>query len=206
MASGARIALAELQFGSEPTAWEALGFRIEHGAIALGATRLHPAGGGGGIVAWTVAGLASYELDGLPTRSAESVPQAAEGEHPNGATRIDHVVVRTPRFDLTIASLEDAGLELRRVREAAPGVRQGFIWVGDTILEVVEDARAAAPAFWGLTVVVADIDAAARVMGDRIGDVRAAIQPGRRIATVRDSAGVQVPLAFMTPHVRRAAA
>ncbi len=37
------------------------------------------------------------------------------------------------------------------------------------------------------------------VVGERLGESRDAIQPGRRIATARGSAGLGVPLAFITP-------
>jgi hypothetical protein len=201
--------LVELELGSAPSAWEAMGFVMEDGAVAVGSTLVRPTGGGGGIDAWTLAGVDDVPLDGLPTRVLpEAPPPRATPNHPNGALRLDHLVVRTPSLDRTVAALDDAGLELRRTRDAGGGVRQGFVWVGDTILELVEapGADAAAPAtFWGLVVVVADIDRAATVAGDALGEVREAVQPGRRIATVRESAGLGVPLAFMTPHVRPAA-
>jgi hypothetical protein len=201
--------LVELSLGSEPAAWERMGFALEDGAAALGSTLLRPTGGGGGIDGWTLAGVDDVPLDGLATRVLPDPPPPPHAaDHPNGALRIDHVVVRTPSLDRTVAALDDAGLELRRTRDAGGGVRQGFVWVGDTILELVEQPGAdpAAPAaFWGLVVVVEDIDRAATAAGDAVGAVRDAVQPGRRIATVRESAGVGVPLAFMTPHVRRAA-
>jgi hypothetical protein len=52
---------------------------------------------------------------------------------------------------------------------------------------------------WGLTLVAGDVDALARPLGDRLGRVRDAVQRGRRIATVQPSAGLSVPLAFITP-------
>lgn len=201
--------LVELTLGSAPAAWERMGFALDGGAVAVGSTLLRPTGDGGGIDGWTLAGVADVPLDGLPTRVLDDLPaEPRAADHPNGALRIDHVVVRTPSLDRTVAALDDAGLELRRTRDAGGGVRQGFVWVGDTILELVEEPAAdpAAPAaFWGLVVVVEDIDRAADAAGECLGSVRDAVQPGRRIATVRESAGVGVPLAFMTPHVRRAA-
>ena len=192
--------------GSAPPAWERLGFAVVDGAIPVGGTAIRPTGDGGGIHGWTLAGVEDAALDGLATRVVHAPPpQAGEVEHPNGATRIDHVVVRTPSLDRTVAALDDAGLALRRTRDAGGGMRQGFVWVGDTILELVEapDGDPAAPAsFWGLVVVVDDLDRAASVAGDALGDVRDAVQPGRRIATVREGAGVGLPLALMTPHVR----
>ena len=58
-----------------------------------------------------------------------------------------------------------------------------------------------APAwFWGLVINVEDLDAAAEHIGpDGIGAVTPAVQPGRRIATVRAELGLGVPVALMTP-------
>lgn len=198
--------LVEIAVGSLPSAWERIGFALHDGAIPVGSTLIRPAGGGGGIRSWTLAGVDDIALDGLATRVvAEPPPSVPSIDHPNGATRIDHVVVQTPSLDRTVAALDDAGLELRRTRDAGGGVRQGFVWVGDTILELIEAPRvdAAAPAsFWGLVIVVADMERAVAVAGDALGEVRDAVQPGRRIATVRDEAEVGLPLALMTPHVR----
>jgi hypothetical protein len=201
--------LVELTVGSAAGVWEQLGFDIQDGAITLGSTLIRPVGSGGGLIGWTVAGLRSAALDGLPTTVADTAPEPAPGgAHLNGALAIDHVVARTPALERTVAALERAGLELRRVRDAGGGVRQGFMWVGDTILELVEAPGGAAddPAsFWGLVVVVADLDRAVRIADGAVGEPRDAVQPGRRIATVGRDAGVGLPLAFMTPHVKVAA-
>jgi hypothetical protein len=210
MPSRTAAQLVELAIRSEPAAWERVGFQVRDGAITLGSTLVRPEGEGDVPLSWTVAGLADTDLDGLPTTVVGGPPGApAAPEHPNGAVSIDHVVAHTPSLDRTVAALETAGLELRRVRDAGGGVRQGFLWVGDTILEVVEAPGAdpdAPAAFWGLVIVVADIDRAVAVAGDAVGEPRDAVQPGRRIATVREHAGLGVPVALMTPHVRRAAA
>ena len=44
-----------------------------------------------------------------------------------------------------------------------------------------------------------DLDTTAASFGDHIGEVRAAVQPGRRIATLKRSAGLGLPVALMTP-------
>jgi hypothetical protein len=72
--------------------------------------------------------------------------------------------------------------------------------LGELILEVVERPGAAV-AFWGLVVVVPDLDG----LGPLVGDPKDAVQPGRRIATVRPEAGLTTALAFMTPRPQPAA-
>lgn len=196
------VTLAELVIADTPDAWEALGFDVEGDACRVGAVTLRLAGPerGDGIVEWSLAGAdAAPELDGLPTRlfgGAAAPPEPVQ--HPNGALQIDHVVVSTGDLDTTIASLEAGGIELRRLAaERAP--RMAFFRLGEVILEVVEREPAAPTAFWGLVVVVPDLDALAADLGERLSPVHEAVQQGRRIATVRELAGVSPALAFMSP-------
>jgi len=75
------------------------------------------------------------------------------------------------------------------------------------ILEVVEvppgsreERDPDAPSrFWGLAFGVDDLDRCAAYLGDRLGEPRDAVQPGRRIATLRREAGLSPGIAFMTP-------
>src|SRR5207244_6504144 len=114
-------------------------------------------------------------------------------------------VVPAPAVDRTLSALQAAGAEFRGVRgvtgpDGRPA-RQGFFRLGEVILEVAGPAEPAGdgPAsFWGLTVVVEDIDAAAAQLRDRLGRVKDAVQPGRRIATVRREPGGGIPLALIT--------
>jgi hypothetical protein len=159
-------------------------------------------GGGGGIVDWALTEVRAAGIDGLPTRAGV----AADGEaaHPNGVIEIDHVVVVTPRLERTIECFERAEIPLRRVREGETGVgarRLAFFRVGRPIVEVAEAAEleAEAPArFWGITFTTADIGAAAELLGGRLGAVKDAVQPGRRIATVRREAGLGLPVALIS--------
>lgn len=167
---------------------------------------------GEGIVGWRLRGVAQdIDLDGLATEvehavPAEEVEHAVPAErlasHPNGALGLDHVVVLTPRFDRTAAKLAGAGMALRRVRQAPGGFRQGFRRLGPAILELVEapDQPDRPARFWGLVVNVADLDALAERLGDQLGRIKPAVQPGRRIATLRASAGLGQAMAFMTPN------
>lgn len=147
--------------------------------------------------------------DRAPAGDAASAVVSAP--HPNGVTALDHVVAITPALDRTAAALQAAGLDLRRVREEptpAGAPRQAFFRLGEAILEVVqapEDAieRSGGPDgpafFWGLALKVADLEATVAAIGEgRCSPPRSAVQPGRRIATLRRSAGLAVPVALMT--------
>jgi hypothetical protein len=116
---------------------------------------------------------------------------------------LDHVVAFTDSLDRTTAALEAVGLDLRRRRDPpeAP-VPQGFFNLSTTILEVGETDRARGAAFWGLTLAVEDLDGMAERLGPLLGTPRDAVQPGRRIATLRREAGLSMPVALMTPRVR----
>jgi hypothetical protein len=51
---------------------------------------------------------------------------------------------------------------------------------------------------WGLAFGVDDLDRTARSLGDMLGTPRNAVQPGRRIATLRAEAGLGPAIAFMS--------
>jgi hypothetical protein len=204
------VEIASFEIAAEPDAWRRLGFEVgEDGRLGLGDVELRLAGEGAGrgIVACGLRGAPAGPIDGLPTLDDPQKGARHLYVHPNTAFRVDHVVVLTPDAPRTFAALEAAGSELRRVRETtAPdgsAAQQGFFWAGKVIVEVGGPAEPSgdSPArFWGLTLAVQDIDAAAQLLGDRLGRVKAAVQPGRRIATVRREAGAGLPLALITPH------
>ena len=196
--------VAALRIGGEVARWRELGFDVtDEGISALGGVRVEllEDADPGAIASWALDGEhVPDSIDGLPTERAER--GGAQSEHPNGVIGIDHVVVLTPSLERTTAAFAEVGVECRRVREAGEGVRQGFFIVGDLLVEVVDGTglEADAPArFWGLTAVVADLDRAADVLGDRLGAIKDAIQPGRRIATIRREAVGGLPLALITP-------
>lgn len=212
-------ALAGLDVADDPATWEALGFALGPGGAAwLGGVAVRPAGrsAGKGIVAARFTGLPpGAGLDGLPLApppaDAAGAGRDPSAPHPNGARAVDHVVVATPAPGRTLRALEAAGLAVRRLRDvpsppAAEPLRQAFLLAGPCVLEVVgpvgEEGRGPA-ALWGLTVVVGDLDALAARLGDRLSRPRDAVQPGRRIATLRPRAGSSVRLAFMTPRPPR---
>ena len=141
---------------------------------------------------------------------ARSVPQESGPAHPNGVTQIDHIVLLTPDQQRTIDVFEALGLPALRTRETdtygAPFL-QTFFRAGEVIVELIgpEVPNGDGPAgFFGLAFVVADLDATAGVLGDGLGSPKEAVQPGRRIATLRHkSYDISVATAFMTPEPPR---
>jgi len=213
-------AARELVIGDEPAAWARLGFAPGgDGAFALGGLRVRLAGRGAGrgVVELRVDRLAVERPDGLPIVAArvrwaaaaeEGRPVSAGGDlhgpagggpvassHPNGASAIDHAVVFTDDRDRSAGALAAAGGDERR-RGDPPELPapMAFVRFGELIVEV---AQAGGPArFWGLTIMVPDLDALA---GPLLGAARPAVQPGRRIATVTRAAELSVALALITP-------
>jgi hypothetical protein len=205
------VLLDELVVADAPGAWRDCGFRVQGEECVVGDVRISFAPEEGrGLVGWSLRGVDSLELDGLPTARSERQPPDPAPPHPNGIASLDHVVAISSDLDRTMAALEAAGLDLRRVREEptpAGAPRQAFFRLGSAILEVVQEPPEATeraggdrPAFfWGLAFVAPDLERTAAFLRDRVGEVRAAVQPGRRIATLRRGAGLSLPVALMTP-------
>ncbi len=203
----------ELVIADEPERWAALGFTVVGGCCQLGRVRLRLAGSGAGrgIVRWALRAIAAVELDGLPTTRSESAVPAPAPAHPNGAVAIDHLVVMSPALERSVRALEAAGLDLRRIREQptpAGAPRQAFFRLGAEILEVVQEPdgvveRGGGPdrpaRLWGLALSVEDLDRAVEALGPNAGSIRPAVQPGRRIVTLRRTAGLSIPVALMSP-------
>jgi hypothetical protein len=127
---------------------------------------------------------------------------------------IDHVVVMSPQLDRSVKTLQAAGLNLRRIRERptpAGAPRQAFFRLGEVVLEVVQEpavvversaGSSQGPArFWGLALATDDIDRTVTHFAEHASEIRPAIQHGRRIATLRRSAGMAVPVALMSSAV-----
>lgn len=205
-----------LAVGDEAEAWRGAGFAVgDDGTCRIGAVVIRLLGRaiGTGVRAWSFRDLAAdvTDLDGIPTRGVDPGPGAGPdgGAHPNGVELIDHVVVATPDPERTIAALERAGLIHRRTRlpddHPAP-MRQDFFRAGEVILELIgprdpDPAEADRPArIYGLAHTVTDLDASAAALGPLLGPAKDAVQPGRRIATVRTrDLDLSVPTALLTP-------
>ncbi len=198
----------EIVVGDPPQSWAAAGFTIdEDGTCRIGTVRVRLVGRDAGkrILSWSLRDAdLDGPIDGLTTATSER-PPSTPAEHANGCTLVDHVVVATADIDRTTAALEAAGIDARRTRATdtygAP-MKQRFFRLGEVVLELIGPAEPAeGPAgFFGLAHTVADIDATKDVLGEHLGAVKDAVQPGRRIATLRHKElGMSVATAFMSP-------
>lgn len=212
-----------LTIAEEPSDWNRAGFTVGPDGICwIGPVRLDLAGGGAGdgVVGWTLADLpegAPPSLDGFATRALTADDRVAgppSPAHPNGVSAVDHIVLLTDDLERTDAAAATLGLIARRTRDhtlpdGSP-VRQRFYVVGPFVLEVVApspppaESRPGVRSF-GIALVAPDLDETARRLGDLLGPVRAAVQSGRRIATLRGAeVGLSTPVALMSPRPRRA--
>jgi hypothetical protein len=204
------LTLDAVDVADDAQSWAATGFAVDGGGVCrVGGVDLRLLGGtaGTGLVGWALGGLPAdiADVDGIPTtRSAGRTGGSAPG-HPNGSVGIDHVVVFSPHLTRTVAALSDLGAAPRRQRDAQLGgnpIRQVFVRFGEVIVEVVgaPDAEGGGPStLWGVTFTVADIDATAAFLGGRTSSVKDAVQPGRRITTLRHrDCGMSVRVAFLS--------
>jgi hypothetical protein len=198
----------EILVADEPAAWESAGFTVDpDGVCRIGTVRIRLVGRetGAGIVGWSLRADVDADLDGVPTsRSVDEKPEPAQ--HANGVTSIDHVVLLSPDLDRTKVALKAIGLEPRRERDGELGgasIKLVFYRFGEVIVEVIgsPDSAGDGPStLWGITYVVDDIDTTAAFYGDLTSPVKDAVQPGRRITTLRHrDLGLSVRTALITP-------
>jgi hypothetical protein len=201
--------VGELRIASAIEPWQRIGLDVVDGVARIGAVALRfvPVGDDPtrkGLVGWGLVDSATpaTDIDGLATSHVPS-PVGEPSTHRLGIIGFDHVVVMTSSLERTCGGIEAAtGAPLKRVREAGPGVRQGFHRLGEVIVEVVETARvtSSGASFWGFVWNVRDLHEVCERLGpDVVSLPKAAVQPGRFIATVRAEVGLGLPLALMTP-------
>lgn len=210
-AEGRDVKVEWLTVAGEPACWRAIGLTVtDDGLIPLIGTSIRvvpDADRAPGLVAWALSGegpqgAPTADIDGLRTDVVDPTGPVFAA-HRLGASSLDHVVVTTPDLERTSDAIASAtGCELKRIRDLG-AMRQGFhrIGRGGLIVELVErsDVAPGPASFWGLVVIVDDIDAACALIGDdHVSPPKDAVQPGRRIATVRETAGLGLPVALMT--------
>ena len=206
------VTIDEILVGDPPEAWEAAGYTVDaDGSCRIGQVRVRLVGRDGGkrILGWSLRGapaarLAAGSLDGVPTTASDE-PPVDPASHANGAQLIDHVVLLTPDLPRTVAALDGIGLTSRGERDSdtygAP-MRQVFFRMGEVILELIgqpESRGEGDPGFFGLAITVDDLDATVALLGPHLGQVKDAVQEGRRIVTLRHKElGMSVATAFMS--------
>jgi hypothetical protein len=202
--------IESIDVGDEPASWRAAGFSVDDdGTCRVGQVRVRLLGREGGkrILGWSLRGIDridALDVDGLRT-DRSNTPPCEPATHANGVTLIDHVVLVTPDTARTTAALGTIGLEPRRTRETdqyGPPFVQTFFKAGEVIVELIgpQEPNGDGPAaFFGLAYTVDDLDATKELLGDLLGQPKDAVQPGRRIATLRHKPlDVSVATAFMS--------
>lgn len=203
----------EIVVGDEPGSWRDAGFTVDDdGTCRIGHVRVRLVGRDAGkrIRDWSLrdieaGALVDGGLDGLPTRLSDVAPNEP-AVHANGVVLIDHIVLATPDPPRTTATFEAAGLVARRTRPTdtyGSPLLQTFFRAGEVIVELIgpQDPSGDGPTgFFGLAHTVDDLDASATLLGPVLGAPKDAVQPGRRIATLRHrDLDISVPTAFLTP-------
>ncbi len=198
--------IVSLRVGADRDRWESAGFTLDRSVCRVGAVAIELTGVDGGpaeVRSWALQNLDPTGFDGLGSHRADARSDSAPLSHRNGVVAIDHLVVLSVNLERTTRAFESAGVRCRRRRSGSVGpaeleVDQAFFRIGAVIVEVVAVKRPGRTRFWGLTFEVEDLDAAADLLGDRLGSIRDAVQPGRRIATLKSGAGLGVPVALIS--------
>ena len=202
--------MSELHLPGEPSLWEAIGFSVVGGSFVLGQVTCNVGSAGPG---WAFAGTDAVpnELCGVPTTVANLTPTSGSSlGHPNGALKVDHVVLVSQSPTKTAQELEAFGMVAKGARVLGSGGAQRaavLFWSGELLIELVgpaaegPDAKSLAQ-IWGVTFVVASFDRIAEIADGLLSPPRDAVQPGRQIVTIDRSAGLGVAVAFITPHVK----
>jgi hypothetical protein len=207
------VTIASIDIADPPEAWQAAGFTVDgDGRCVVGHVSLRLVGRDGDrkrIQSWSLRGAphGTESVDGLPTTTSdEDMPALVT--HANGVEVIDHLVIMSPDVDRTVAALNAVGLPTLRTRHVDAEqygfeARQTFFRLGEVVLELIgpnEPQGDGPAAFFGLAYTVTDIDALPAFYGEHLGRVKDAVQPGRRITTLRNKElGISVATAFMSP-------
>ena len=205
--SSARI--GELVIGGSRANWAQVGINFsQDGVFAIGEIALRidetlPPG----MHSWVLSNIDStiVSIDGIST-TGNVANERIEHNDAQGFVLtplgIDHVVVNTPDLERTSHALHEAtGAELKRIRDAGNGVRQGFHRLGDVIIEIVSapSMPAGDASLWGFVLNVADVHEVAAYLGpDALSPPKPAVQKNRLIATFRGAVGLGVPVALMS--------
>ncbi|KAI8803203.1 hypothetical protein BJ742DRAFT_508698 [Cladochytrium replicatum] len=261
--------LLELRIADTAEDWERAGFAVSripeliHPFVTVGKVRISLVGPNAigdrgrivrGIAGWSWetspvhGGDMIFNIDGLATalvspRDTEHRSYASNPvSHPNGVTRIDHIVVFSPAVDRTAFACGYLGWKVKRTRDVN-GRRYMFMKVDDVVIELVgpaidyplpgfrpsndpnhpalrpwetmkgDDAAEAVATeireftgnvarLWGITFICDNIVNSHKSMGSFARTLKDAVQPGRKIFTLDQSAGVSTNVAFISESER----
>jgi hypothetical protein len=201
-----------LTVAGDPDVWRSIGLTVStDGLVPLFGTSLRIvaptehdgiADGGFGLAGWAFSGIPDVgDVAGFPTEVVDT-GSPVFAAHALGASQLDHVVIFTGSMDDVSEAIEArTGCERKRVRDLGE-MQQGFhrIGRGGLIVEIVQHADSdRSTEMWGLVVIVDDLDAACELLGeDRVSAPKDAVQPGRRIATIRPEVGLGTAVALMS--------
>ena len=202
--------LVSLHAGGDVGPWQQLGLSFQGATSRLGDVAFVVHGNTPGLHEWTIAADRddTVSVDGIVTHLVADDPgvTGSDAIGPTVGVRLDHVVINTNDGERTSAAIEKhLGVPLKRIRDAGRGVSQRFHTLDNTVLEVVSGPHVTGEGstLWGMVLSVADIDALFGYLGpDVLSPPKQAVQAGRMISTVRGAAGLGIPFAVMTPHVR----
>lgn len=196
-ANGDLPTISDIRVGGPRDAWETLGFALDGDVIGLANATLF-------------VGPTPATSDSNAAWRAVTGPSGEGARHPNGVTAIDHLVIRTSDIDATAERLVGDGLSYRRTRRVDDvGMEQRFFLGANLVVEVVTATNEAAipgviDHLWGVAFVSDDIEETAQRLSSACSPIRSAVQPGRRIATIRtEGTGIDVHLAVMSPRRKR---
>jgi hypothetical protein len=201
--------LARVSVGGDPAPWSGLGFEVVDGRFRVGTVEIVVGDVESGTLAFRSddGPAPAVELDGIRCDLEGPDPPEGEALHDNGVTSLDHLVIAAPSLDRLTAGLRTVGLEVKREREAGD-IRQRFLRLGEVVLELVGPAAEPSPTpdvgeqparLWGLAFTAPDLERVVREASIPMGEVHEAVQPGRRIVSVRREARLPLPVAFLTP-------
>jgi len=188
--------------------WKLAGFAESKRVVSLKDVDILFESGSGGLTAWGWEGIPA-DLEtfcGIPTFAYDKT--AFGSKHPNQALSVDHIVLHTNDADYVKSEFAKLNLQPRAQRDDIyPGITQIFFRPGQgPVIEVVVNKDFPKSFLWGTTLVTADIDAAKEALKENASNPKNAVQPGRRILTVRgQNIGIRTNVALMTPHVKPAA-
>ena len=212
--------LLQLTIGGVSTsAWSSAGFEVmelpsgesvcQLGSVQLLFDPTYRRGIAGAAVNGMSGTIDSLEFGEITYSTSSGINAYPPSVHPNGVTRIDHLVVTTADCDRTTLALEASGIHSRNVRtfgDDGAKMRQTFFWLGDVILELVGPDQSEANGqaiFWGLALISENLQATADYLGERCTPVKPAVQQGRKITTIKTrEIGITTSLAVMSPHTK----